>query len=282
VNDLLTKALAAANVVADAVGRTVLAFIPHVPGWLSNTIVAAVAGVGMLLIFKHTSPQKAIGRVRDGIKADLLTLRLFKDSLSVTFAAQGRMIGRAGLLFICAIPPLLVMLVPIMLLLSQLGVYYQFAPLAVGEETTVAVSFVPAPVGAGPVAIALEPNDAVAVAAGPMIAQGSGTAWWKLRALTEGNHVLSFTVGDRVVTKSLSVGRHPMRLSKRRPDMAFTDVLLYPDERPFAPEDAVRMIDVDYRRADSWTSGADAWLVFFFVASIVVALLLKGALGVRV
>ena len=48
-----------------------------------------------MIIFKYTSNQKAIGRVRDHIKANMLALKLFKDDMSVTFKSQGRVFGGA-------------------------------------------------------------------------------------------------------------------------------------------------------------------------------------------
>lgn len=282
-SELLTKILVWLNAGASPVGRSVLGFIGMMPGWLSNSIISLVAGVGMLLVFKHTSNQTAIGRARDGIKADLLSLRLFKDSIAVTFGAQGRMIKGAGLLFAHAMIPLAVMLVPIMLLLGQMGVWYQFAPLAVGEETIVAMKVAPVVEADATLPdIRLQPSDAFEVAAGPMASAGAGEIWWSLRGVKPGNHTLTFTVDGETITKTLTIGDHPMRVSKRRPGMTFTDVLLHPDEKPFRGGDTVHWIDIQYADSVSWTSGADNWVIYFFIASIVFALLFKGMLGVRI
>ena len=71
------------------------------PGWLSATIVAGVTGVLLLLVFKFTSNQAKIGRVRNEINANLLALKLFKDSTRVSLRAQGRILrGRFGCLFL--------------------------------------------------------------------------------------------------------------------------------------------------------------------------------------
>ena len=60
-----------------------------VPGWLSATAIAAVTGVLMLAVFKYTSNQGAIKRVRNDIDAHLLALKLFKDSASVALERRG-------------------------------------------------------------------------------------------------------------------------------------------------------------------------------------------------
>ncbi len=80
------------NVVTNGLGRFLLAPIGALPGWLSNTLISAVIGVVLLVIFKYTSNQKAIGKVRDSIKANMLALKLFKDSISVALESQDKTI----------------------------------------------------------------------------------------------------------------------------------------------------------------------------------------------
>ncbi len=70
------------------------------PGWLSATLIAAVTGLFMLVIFKYTSNQRAVKQVRNQIKANVLALSLFKDSVPVSMRAQGRILVHAGHLMI--------------------------------------------------------------------------------------------------------------------------------------------------------------------------------------
>ena len=109
------------------------------PGWLSATLVASVTGALLLLIFKYTSNQAAIKRVRNDIDANLFALKLFKDATPVVLAAQAAMIWGAFRLFVLAIVPMLVMMVPVLLMLGQLSLWYQHRPLRVGEEAVVAL-----------------------------------------------------------------------------------------------------------------------------------------------
>lgn len=268
------------NVAANGVGRFILAPIGWGPAWLSNAIVAAIAGVGMLLVFKHTSNQKAIGRVRDGIKADMLTLKLFKDSLAVSLVAQGRMLRGAMMLFVWALVPIAVMTIPICLLLSQMGLWYQYDPAPLGGDVIVTVAlnddddtFLES--------VFLERDDSFEIVAGPMRAPAQGEVWWTIRGLQEGQHKMTFDVAGRKITKSLAFGHGPMRVSKRRPDMSLSGVLLYPAERPFNGDSVFRWIDVQYERRPGWANGADAWVITFFVVSVVFALLFKNSLGTR-
>ncbi len=78
--DVLAQVAAWLNAAANVLGRFLLAPVGVVPGWLSATVVAAVTGVLLLAVFKYTSNQRAIKRVRNDINAHLLALKLFKDS----------------------------------------------------------------------------------------------------------------------------------------------------------------------------------------------------------
>ena len=122
------------NGLANAMAAILLAPIRVLPGWLSATMVAVATGVLMLVIFKYTSNQRAIKRTRSDIKANLLALSLFKDNVWISLRAQASVLAGAFRLLILAVVPMLVMLIPMCLLLSQLALWYQARPLHVGEE----------------------------------------------------------------------------------------------------------------------------------------------------
>ena len=281
IGQTLAAILAVLNRGATAVGQIIFLPIGIMPGWLSNTIISCLAGVGMLYIFKLTSDQKAIGRIRDGIKADLLTVKLFKDSLPVTLAAQGRLLKGAGLLLLNSLIPLAVMIVPICLLLSQMGVWYQHAPLPPKQTIIVAMKLA----STDPDIIdtvTLHADPAFETTIGPHRIPATGQVWWELRGLREGRHQMVFDVAGQQITKSLSVGTGLMPISKLRPDRTFTDVLLNPAEPSFQADSPVQWIDIQYDERQSWTSGADNWVIYFFIASMIFALAFKSALGVRI
>ena len=80
------------NRLANTFGSIVLAPIRYLPGWCSATLVAVVTGILMLLIFKYTSNQTAIRRTRNDIKANLLSLSLFRDNVWLSLRSQGRIL----------------------------------------------------------------------------------------------------------------------------------------------------------------------------------------------
>jgi hypothetical protein len=282
VTDVLALLVARLNAGADALGGWLLAPVAVLPGWLSATLVAAVTGVLLLVVYKHTSNQRAIKRVRDDIKAHLLALKLFKDSASVAVRAQGRILLGAARLFLLSLVPMAVMVVPVVLVLGQLSLWYQQRPLRVGEDAVVTVRLngdaeAPLP------EVVLEPSAAVETTVGPVRLLSERAVCWNVRGRENGTHRLVFRVGGQAAEKALAVGDGFMRVSARRPARALSeDLLWYPAEEPFGPDSAVRSIDVEYPERPGWTSGTHSWMIYWFVVSMVAALCFRRALNVNV
>jgi hypothetical protein len=270
VTDLLTYLVALLNAAANAIGRVALAPLAALPGWLSATLVSAVTGVPMLLVFKYTSNQRAIKRVRSDIQANLLALKLFKDSAAVALRAQGRLLVGAGQLVVLAVVPMLVMLVPVTLLLGQLALWYQARPLRVGEDALVTMKLNGDPAAPWP-DVRLEPSRAMEVTLGPVRVQSKRMICWNIQARENGNHHLVFNVNGQPVDKELAIGDGFMRVSMERPDWDWSEALLHPWEPPFRPDSPVQSIAIDYPPRDSWTSGTDMWVIYWFIASMVSA-----------
>lgn len=268
------------NILTNSLGRFMLAPIAVLPGWLSNTIISAVTGVVLLVIFKYTSNQRAIGRVRDNIKAHMLALKLFKDSMSVTLQAQGQVFKGALLLLVHAVRPMVVMIVPVALLLSQMGLWYQSRPLMPGEETVVTMQLNNNVEKSWP-GVNMELMAVAEVTIGPVRVLSKREVYWQIKALQNGYHHITFQVAEEQVKKEIAIGEGFMRVSAERPGWHWADILLHPWEKPFGPDSVVQSISIDYPDRLSRTSGADWWLVYFFIASLVFALISKPFLRVR-
>ena len=269
------------NVVTNAIGGFFLAPVASVPGWLSITVISAVLGVFLLVIFKYTSNQKAIGCVRDDIKANLLAVKLFKDSFSVTFRSQARVFCASFKLLFYSIVPMLVMIVPVCLILAQMGLWYQACPLRPGDKPVIVKLKLNDHLDAFP-QVTLESLPAAQTIIGPVRIFTKKEIFWKIKPVEDGNYNLIFHIGDRRYEKQLAIGEGFMRLSPKRPGADFADILLYPLEKPFTSDSPVRSISIDYPERDSRINGTDWWIVYFFVVSMIFAFLFKPLLKVRI
>jgi hypothetical protein len=278
--DAVTQVVVWLNAAADALGRWLLAPIALTPAWLSSTAVAAAAGVLMLLAFKYTSNQRAIKRVRADISANLLTLKLFKDNTSAALQAQGRLLLAAGRLFVFALAPMAVMVLPVTLLLGQLSLWYEKRPLRVGEEAVVTLQL-----GGGAddpfPDVSLKPSDGVEATGGPVHVRSAGRRemWWNVRAHSAGYHRLAFQVGEQQVDKELAVGDGFMRVCAVRPGWSCSEALMNPAEPPFGPGAAVQSIEIQYPARDSLTGAGESWLTCWFTWSMTAASWLGHVLG---
>jgi len=269
------------NVATNAIGGFFLTPVASVPGWLSITVISAVLGVFLLIIFKYTSNQKAIGRVRDDIKANLLAVKLFKDSFSVTFRSQARVFCASFKLLFYSIVPMLVMIVPVCLILAQMGLWYQACPLLPGDEPVVVKLKLNDHLDTFP-QVTLESLPAARTIIGPVRIFTKKEIFWKIKPVEDGNYNLIFHIGDRRYEKQWAIGEGFMRLSPKRPGADFADILLYPLEKPFTSDSPVRSISIDYPERDSRINGTDWWIVYFFVVSMIFAFMFKPLLKVRI
>ena len=269
------------NVLTNAFGSFFLAPIAMLPGWLSNTIISGVTGAFLLVIFKYTSNQRAIGKIRDDIKAHMLALKLFKDSISVTLHAEVRVFKGALLLLFHAIPPMLVMIIPVSLLLAQMSLWYQSRPLLPGEVAVMTVKLNDNVGGRWPT-VNIEPTPVAKVTIGPVKVFSRREICWEIKALENGNHRITLDVNRHQIEKELVIGDGFMRVSPTRPAWNWANILMHPAEKPFAPDSIVQSVNIDYPDRLSWTSGTDWWLVYFFVASMVFALILKPFMKVMI
>lgn len=278
---MLTQFFVWLNAAANALADVFLAPIAGLPGWLSATVIAVVTGLAMLLAFKYTSNQTAIRRTRDRIKANLLALSLFKDDVRVGLRCQAALLLGAVRLIALSLVPMLVMLVPMCLILGQLGLWYQARPLAIGEDAVVTVQLAQSKDKTLP-EVHLENSQAVTPTIGPVRVPSKHMVCWTVAAAEPGFHELSFDVGGRTVTKQIAIGDGLMPTSIKRPAWSLTDVLLNPREHPFAADSPVQSIEIDFPQRSSWTAGTDSWLIYWFIVSLAAAFMARPLLKVNI
>jgi hypothetical protein len=279
--NLLAQAVVWLNAIANLLGGWLLAPLSVLPGWLSATLVSAATGVVLLVVFKYSSNQRAIKRVKDDIKANLLALKLFKDSASVALRAQGRILVSAFWLAVHALVPMLVMMVPVLLILGQLSLWYQSRPLQVGEDAVLTLKLNSNAASAWP-EVRLQPTDAIETLIGPVHVRSQREICWSIKACACGYHRLIFHVGEQTGDKEVAIGDGFMRVSTLRPGWHWSDTLLHPSERPFGPDSSIQSIAIDYPERSSWTSGTDWWVIYWFAVSMVAALCFRRLLNVNI
>lgn len=279
--NILVRIIVSINIFINFLGKLVLnPIISHLPGWLSNTIISIGLAFIILLIFKYTSNQPAITRLKDNIKANMLAIKLFKDSIAVILQAQLRTFKASLFLLLNSLIPMFVMIIPFTLLLAQLSMYYQARPLKVGEETLVTMQLNDQIDAAWP-NVTLQPLS-TEVTLGPVRIFSKRQLCWKIKALKNGHHLLSFQVDNQKFDKTLTIGDGYTLLSAKRPGQKWSDILQYPAEKPFGQNSVVQSLTIDYPPRRSLTSGTNWWFIYLFITSFVFAFIFKPFLKVKI
>ncbi len=103
------------------------------------TAVSIVSGVLLALVYGKISNQGALKRVKRSISAGIFESVLFRHDVRASLRAQVGMLWGGVRYFAIAVPPILALLVPSLLILSQLHLRYGSRALASGESTVVTV-----------------------------------------------------------------------------------------------------------------------------------------------
>ena len=251
--------------------------------WFGMIAVSLLTGLLMLFIFKYTSNQDGIRRAKNKIKAHLLELRLFKDSMSISLKAQGNIL-RSNVKYIgYSFKPLLVMIIPLILILIQLNFWFAYDSLQPGQEAILRVKLQEeSPVLNTP--IDLHSTSGLAIETAPLRIEEESEINWRIRALETGIHELHFSADNQEFTKKVSVGQR--RLSKISPlktRRSFLKELFYPTESPLPNNSAVQSEEISYPARNLKLFGLRIhWLIIYFALSIIFGFALKGFFGVEI
>ena len=254
------------------------------PGWLILIVWAVLGGVLAGVAFRYTSNQKALTALGDRIRADLLGSRLFKDELGVTLRCQLDLLIAAGLRAWYALPALTVMLIPFVLLLTQLALHFEQRPLQPGESAVVELKLAPDQwEQASQVQLKAPPQ--LAVETPPLRDQRQHTVYWRIRPQVPGSFSLQWELGGSQFEKDVVVAQDTERLalvSAQRGGTSFLDRMLHPGEPAFPSDSAIQASAVHYPRRSTPIFGFDIpWWATFLIASILSAFILRPVLKVR-
>ncbi|MGB5659586.1 MAG: hypothetical protein WBO54_08905 [Thermoanaerobaculia bacterium] len=246
-------------------------------------LISIVTAVGMLLVFKKTSNQTALEAVKRRIHACLFEIRLFNDDLRAIFRAQFEIL-RTNLSYLrLQLVPLVFILPPMILLLTQLQPHYGYRGLHIGESVLVKVAVDDSLTGEG----AAKPPVHLEVPAGLRLETpgvwipARGELAWRMVAEQAGKYDLIVHLADESFAKSVQVSEEFVSRSPLRAVPGFVDQLLFPAEKPLPKGASVRAIELAYPE-DPTFFFMPRWMWIFFVLTIVFAFALRKPMKVTI
>ena len=270
-------------------------------------IFSALAGVLFLYIFKLTSNQAGIRRTKDRIAAGFLEVRLFKDDMGQMMRAQGRIFGSAFRYMGHALKPMAFMIIPVLLMLIQLNLWYGYRPLEANtaevpmqelldragvsydvpidpDNTAVVKAKLQEDVDLAGHDISLVASDGIKIVTPAVRVPDFSEVTWRIMATGEGEQNLTLRVGDAELTHAVYVGESD-KFRKIEPIMArgAWAELWNPGLPPLPGDAPVVEFSVEYPEAQANLLGFEMhWVIVFLILSLVFGFALKGFLGVEI
>jgi hypothetical protein len=251
--------------------------------WIGMILISFLTSLLMLFVYRFTSNQQGIREVKNKIKAHLLELRLFKDSLSLTLKAQGKIL-RYNLKYIgYALKPFLVMIIPIILILIQLNLWFGYQALDPGQKAILVVKLKEGQ-NLLNIDIAIEPSSGFDIETPPIRIEEEREINWRLHAIEKGVHDLTLIIDGRRITKEVAVSQKALsRISQAKVRRNFIDELFHPKESPLPGNLPIKKIEVKYPSKSMNLFGWHLpWWLVYFALTIIFGFTFKGIFKVEI
>lgn len=245
--------------------------------------ISFLTGLLMLFVFRATSNQEGIRRTKNKIKAHLLEMRLYKDSLSLTFKAMGNILFHNLKYIGHSVRPLLVMIGPILLILLQLNLWFGYQSIREGDPVLLKVKL-KEEINPLEIPFVLESLSGMTVETPPLRIPEEREIDWRLRAKEKGVHLLTLHWNGRTVTQKIYVAQNRLtRISPIKVQKGFFREVLNPGETPLPKDAPLERMEVAYPgQSMNLFGGHVHWLIAFFVLSIVFGFTFKGIFKVEI
>lgn len=239
--------------------------------------VSAFCGVLFLYLYGKVSNQTAIRDTKRQIYTLLLEVALFRKDLRVILTSQLGLFKQAFRYLFLAVPPLLVLIIPCLLLLAQLNLYFGNVPLALNQNALITIvsestsDLFNVSISA-PEELELTPA---------LRASSERSIYLRASAHKDGEHEMSVRLGDHtILTQPVYSGPRPQAL----PQISVQDwwlKLLYPGGSSLSAP--ITQISIDYPAYHLAFAGLKLhWVLVFFIVSLISGLIASKVMGVEV
>jgi hypothetical protein len=244
--------------------------------------VSIVAGVILVVIYGYISNQSALKRVKKRITAGVYESVLFRHDLRTSLRAQLGMLVGGFRYFALAVPPLIVLLIPSLIILAQLNLRYGARALQPGERAIVRVDL--AHEDALFTTELSSPTAGVTVTP-PLRDLDTQSVSWRIDAAAADGRTpsLALAVNGVQAVEDLFIGAQPTVLPTARYASPWLQ-LLYPGAGiPESLRTQVRGISITYPEQELSVAGIKVhWLLFFALISISSGLVASKVIGIEV
>lgn len=251
--------------------------------WIPMIVISLLTVALVLFIYKYTSNQEGIKKTKNRIKAHLLELRLFQDSMSVSLKAQGNIL-RANFKYLgYNSKPLLVMIIPFILIVVQLDFWFAYESFSLKQNTILRVKL-GEEISLMDMKIDIKTSSGIVLETPPLRIEESNEINWRIRAEEIGVHEITITADGQEYTKSFSVGQNKLnRLSPLRTRKNFFRELFNPAESPLPKSSPIEFIEITYPSKKMNLFGLRIhWIIAYLALTFIIGFSLKGFFKIEI
>ncbi|MDP6924914.1 MAG: hypothetical protein R2568_09680 [Candidatus Scalindua sp.] len=245
--------------------------------------ISLLTAIIALPIFKYTSNQEGIKRVKARIMGHILELRLFKDDIRIILSAQKNILKFNMIYLRYTLKPLMFMMVPMVVIVIHTALRYEYRPLHPGESAIVKVKLHnPNELSTQDREMVLTVSEGLSIETPPLQIDGGKETYWRVRAEREGIFKLGFQSHDMDVGKRVLVSGKVTRLSSETLKSGIINSFLNPGEPSLPEGTALKSVLITYPHAKINFFGWDIhWLILFFIFTLGFGFILMRPFNVR-
>ena len=243
--------------------------------------ISLLSGIFFLKIFGLVSNQKGIKKVKDKIRAHILEIVLFKDSLSLSLKAILKLLSANFLYMKFAVIPLFFMIIIFSFFYGQLQLRYGNSPLKLGDETIFKLTVNN---NANLDDYSIQVTEGLKQTTPPLRIRKKQEIYWRIKALAKGEHSIIIknknkdTVSFPVYTGNVTAHKIPDSNS----DNTILK-MLYPGLKPLDTSSGIKLIELNYPvKKYKFLFFNLSWLIYFFIISVLSGLVFKKFIKVEI
>lgn len=242
--------------------------------------VSVLSGVVLVLLYGKVSNQAGLRKVKNRIFSYLLEAVIYRHDLKLCLGAQAKMFAQAFVYVAYAIPPILVLMIPCLIILAQLNLRYDVRGFSSGEHGLLEVRFSDPDV-LEDVQLKTSPG----LAATPALRDPEqGKAYWRLDAKGSGAQQISlnFSSSAPEFTQAVVFNQSGTAIwAKNYKNWLLS--LIYPASSGFSKSGTLAELKLSYPEMRYRIFGINMhWLVVFAIVSILSGLAGSKIFGVEV
>lgn len=231
----------------------------------SIVIISILAGIALLFVYGKVSNQKAIKKVKKGIAAGIYESVLFRNDLKVSLKAQGKMFLGGMKYFALAIPPIIILSIPCLIILAQLNLRFGVKPLSQGESTILTIGVKD---DSSLFSAELVTPEGI-LSTPPLRDLDNHQVSWRLDAKTPHSGNITLKIADKAATQKIFVGENQTKIPTETHTSSWLQFFYPGSTIPSELKSLVTEIVIKYPEQEISIFGLNTnWLITFLVVSI--------------